>query len=185
MNDQIFEGKKGRLLGSKSVLGLSANEKTFLLITPTLAGALLGWALPGIAGWAGKLPFIPFQGILRWIGTFENNWIPIITAGLGALAGIAFALYVLNESLSITVSREEAVIFHKDMKIVLVKDDVKAVFPEGKDIVFADREGAELYRGQADVSRKSAALRRDLAKLGVMIHDEERRQYIRMNKAAG
>src|SRR5690625_7541972 len=74
---------------------------------PPILGALIGWFIPTIAGWAIKIPFIPFEGVLEWIAALESQWVSVIAAFIGVLAGVFFIFYAFSESLKITITDKE------------------------------------------------------------------------------
>lgn len=220
---------------NETVLGLTKSDKIILIIFPPLLGALVGWFLPTLAGWAAKIPFIPFGGPLEWISEADNNWIPFIGLIIGLIAGIFFTMYAFYESLKITIANQELKLNILGKNETLTKNQISAAFAEGKQLVLLGKEGMELFRGEIeekkdimeeafkqhgypwkaedpfktdyqrwvvnhpdvpshvntllsareralknDQKAEAEALRKDLAQLGVIIRDEEKRQYIRI-----
>jgi uncharacterized membrane protein YgaE (UPF0421/DUF939 family) len=220
---------------NETVLGLSTGEKFLLIIIPPIFGALLGWFIPGIADWAIKIPFIPLEGMLEWIAALESQWVSVIAAIIGVLAGIFFVFYAFSETLKITITDEEVKLNIKDKVNNLRKKDISAIYTEGKDLVFLNIAGNELFRGQPESKKEliseafrqyrypwkkmdpfknqyqrwvddhpdfpphvnallsareqalkkeeteeAKVLRKDLTDHGVVIRDEDKRQYIRI-----
>lgn len=139
----------------ETVLGLSTGDKAFLIIIPPILGAILGWFLPTIAGWIIKLPFIPFQGVLEWLSTLESPWVAIITASIGAIAGIIFTLYAFSETLSIRIKDTEKELWlkMKGKETIIHKNDISAIYLDRKKLVILDTNGAELYRETTDTKK--------------------------------
>ncbi|KIL74027.1 MULTISPECIES: YqeB family protein [Bacilli] len=137
----------------ETVLGLSTGEKVILIIMPPVLGALLGWFIPTIAGWAIKIPFIPFEGVLEWIAALESQWVSVIAAFIGVLAGVFFIFYAFSESLKITITDKEVKLNFKEKVNNIHKKEISAIYMEGKDLVFLSTGGNELFRGQP-VSKK-------------------------------
>ncbi|MFC4403031.1 hypothetical protein [Gracilibacillus xinjiangensis] len=222
---------------NETVLDVTASEKALITIIPPIIGAILGWYIPTILEWIIKLPFIPFQGILEWLATLESNWIPIISTILGGVAGIFFSNFVFHEILKIIVTDEEVKLNIRKSVEIFKKREISSIYMEGKQLVFLNREGMELFRGHPDYKRQliieafkehhypwkeedpfedeyqrwvpghpglpqyvnallaareqalideetkeAKILRKDLAKLGVVIRDNGKRQYVRMAK---
>ncbi|MCK0472746.1 AtpZ/AtpI family protein [Halalkalibacter sp. APA_J-10(15)] len=141
-------------MNNGTVLGLSNGEKAILIIVPPILGALLGWFIPAIAGWAIKIPFIPFGGVLEWIATLESQWVSVIGVFLGVIAGIFFVFYAFSETLKITITDEEVKLNYKESVNTIHKTDTSAIYMEGKDLVFLGTEGNELFRGQPESKKK-------------------------------
>lgn len=224
-------------MNKQTVLGLSTIDKGIIIVIPPILGALLGWFIPTIANWVIKLPFIPFEGVLEWVATLESHWVTVIAATIGVLAGIFFAVYAFSETLKIIITDEEVKLSVKENIKTIHKNDISAIYVEGKHLVFLDTDGVELFRGQPESkkeliseafrqhkypwtdkdpfenqyqrwianhpdfpphvnallsareralkneeSEEAKVLRKDLANLGVVIRDEDKRQYVRIVK---
>lgn len=222
-------------MNNETVLGLSFGEKVILIFIPPILGGLFGWFLPIIADWALKIPFIPFEGVLEWIAALESQWVSVIAAILGMVAGIFFVFYAFSESLKITITDEEVKLNVKEKVNNIHKKEISAIYMEGKDLVVLSAEGNELFRGQAESKKvlvsealrqhrypwkdkdpfenqyqrwvadhpdfppqtnallsareralkneeieEAKVLREDLADHGVVIRDEDKRQYVRI-----
>lgn len=146
--------KGENIVNNETVLGLSKGEKAFIIILPPIFGALIGWFLPTIAGWAIKIPFIPFEGPLEWISTTDNPWVPIIATIVGVLAGVIFALYVFDEILTVVVTDEEVKLNIKQKEKTIPKSEVSTVFIEGKELVIQGTDGSELFRGEHESKKE-------------------------------
>ncbi|OZU87538.1 50S ribosomal protein L29 [Virgibacillus indicus] len=138
----------------ETVLGLSTGEKAILIIVPPILGALFGWFMPTIAGWAIKIPFIPFEGVFEWIAALESQWISVIGVILGVIAGIFFVFYAFSETLRITITDEEVKLNFKEKVNNIYKTETSAIYMEGKDLVFLGTEGNELFRGQPESKKE-------------------------------
>lgn len=143
-------------MNNETVLGLSNGEKAILIIISPIVGALLGWFIPVIAEWVIKIPFMPFARLLEWIASLESQWVSIIAAILGVLAGVFFIFYVFSESLKITITDEEVKLDFKDKASHIQRKELSAIYMEGKELVFLGSGGNELFRGQPE--SKPAAL---------------------------
>lgn len=222
---------------NETVLGLTTGEKALLSIIPPILGALLGWFIPTIADWATNIPLIPFEAALEWIASLESQWVSVIAAFIGVLAGVFFVFYAFSESLKITITDEEVKLYVNEKENNIHKKEISTIYMEGKDLVFLSTNGSELFRGQPeskkelvseafkkhwypwedkdpyenqyqrwvedhpdypqhvnallsareralknDESEEAKVLRKDLADYGVVIRDQDKRQYVRIVK---
>ena len=222
---------------NETVLGLTTGEKVLLSIIPPILGALLGWFIPTIADWATNIPLIPLEAALEWIASLESQWVSVIAAFIGVLAGVFFVFYAFSESLKITITDEEVKLYVNEKENNIHKKEISTIYMEGKDLVFLSTNGSELFRGQPeskkelvseafkkhwypwedkdpyenqyqrwvedhpdypqhvnallsareralknDESEEAKVLRKDLADYGVVIRDQDKRQYVRIVK---
>nr|WP_242978066.1 hypothetical protein [Clostridium botulinum] len=82
-----------------TLLNFSKTDKVILWLGFPLIGLVLGWFLPSIAKWGISLPWIPFQGPLKLIASYNEAWVDIVTMILGLIAGITLTLFSFHESL--------------------------------------------------------------------------------------
>lgn len=224
-------------MNNETVLWLSKSEKAILIIISPVLGALSGWFVSKIAEWLIKIPFIPFEGPLKWITTFEGFWVSIIGMVVGVIAGIIFTLYAFHETLKVSISDSEVRLEVKEKAETIMKKDIFSIFMEDKQLILLGANGTELYRGKPEAKENLIAdafihhgypwaekdpfenqyqrwvadhpdfpshvntllaareralkndeleethiLRNDLTKLGVVIRDEDKRQYVRIVK---
>src|SRR5690625_2142659 len=140
--------KRRQILNDETVLGLSKGDKATLIIIPPILGAVLGWFAPIIAEWLIKLPFIPFKGVLEWMLTWDGYWVPIIAMGLGLIAGIIFTSYAFLETLKITLSDEEVKLEVKGQVATINKQDISAIFMEGKHLTILGADRSEEHTSE-------------------------------------
>lgn len=142
-------------MNNETVLGGSSKgDKGITILLFAAIGGVIGWFLPTIAGWLLKLPFIPMEGLFEWIATTDNQLITIITPIVGALAGIALALYAFYEALTITVTDEEIKLNSKQKEKVIQKQDISTIFLDGKHLVILGKDDRELFRGEHEEKKK-------------------------------
>lgn len=142
-------------MNNETVLGgFSKGDKGITIFLFAAIGGVIGWFLPTIAGWLLKLPFIPMEGLFEWIATTDNQLITIITPIVGALAGIALALYAFYEALTITVTDEEIKLNSKQKEKVIQKQDISTIFLDGKHLVILGKDDRELFRGEHEEKKK-------------------------------
>ncbi|MGG4103888.1 DUF308 domain-containing protein [Paenibacillus lautus] len=129
-----------------SDLGLSASDRILIWAVPPLLGAVVGWFIPAIADWATGLAWVPFQGPLELIASIQGPWVVIVTAILGLLAGMVLSHIAIKESLAVRLSDQEIRLRMHDAEQTFTRDEVSAVFLDGKQLVLLGTEGQELYR---------------------------------------
>lgn len=220
-----------------TVLGLTKSDKAILIILPPIIGALIGWFIPTVSGWATKLPFIPFGQVLEWISLQEGILVSVIGLIGGIIVGFIFTQYAFSEALMISITDDEVTLEIHEKVTTLDKSQLSAVFLDKKDLVFLGLKGEEIFRGEHETKpaliaegfldhgfpweevdpyandyarwvpeypsltthenvllsarerelkdnnkEEVISLRTDLAKLGIVIHDENKKQYIRIIK---
>lgn len=117
-------------------------------------GFFIGYFLPQIATWALTLPWVPFQGPLKLIHFFQGDWIHIVLAIIGLIAGIVLAFIAKREILILKITDQEVKLEIKEQVQTLLKNEIAAIFPDGKQLVFLGKSGYELARENNDESLK-------------------------------
>ncbi|MGE6226224.1 YqeB family protein [Paenibacillus chitinolyticus] len=216
-------------------VGLDNASRIILLAGPVLLGGVLGYFIPSLARLALKLPWIPYQGPIEAITSFHGPWVSLVTALLGAAAGLWFTGEAFKEIVFVTLSEQEIQLKKNGRVQTIPKESVRLVFMDGKQMVILGEGGRELARetyeapaeslpaalqpfgytwsGEGDPYKEryarwvpdmpgvsppvnallkareqalqkkekeeAAELRREIAKLGVVVRDEGTRQYWR------
>ncbi|KQL52757.1 hypothetical protein AN964_03975 [Heyndrickxia shackletonii] len=138
----------------KTVIGFSATTGFVLYAGFGALGLLLGYFLPRIATWALKLPWVPFEGPLKLIHSFNGFWVDMIIALVGLIVGLVIASIAVKEILVVTIS-DEAVQLDKDgHKQTIGQKEIDIVFLDGKQLVILGKSGYELAREKIDESPK-------------------------------
>lgn len=200
-----------------------------------LVGAGVIWLLKAFAGWVANLKWAPLQGPFRLIDSIPEPQATIGALALGAVAGLILALLTAQDSLTVTVGRQDAHIRRGGSQgSTYPRDEVTGVFVDAKHLVMlggpvelarekSDLEDRELRRafeghgwpwleadphraefrrwveddpdlppaGNAILRARATAVRKDntadmvefrqeLAKLGVVVRDERKKQYWRL-----
>lgn len=131
-----------------SDLGLSWADRMLVWAVPPLLGAVVGWFLPAIADWATGLAWVPFQGPLELIATIQGPWIVIVTAVLGLLAGMVLSHIAIKESLAVRLSDKEITLRIHETERTFAREEVSAVFLDGKRTGPAGHGGAGALPGE-------------------------------------
>ena len=81
-----------------TVGGFDRTGRAWVIALFVLGGIALGILLPAIARWASDFPWVPFQGPLQLLGSFDQPWLVWGRPILGALIALGFALWVIIDS---------------------------------------------------------------------------------------
>ncbi|MBU8568226.1 hypothetical protein KM914_17730 [Virgibacillus pantothenticus] len=135
----------------ETVLGLKKLDKVFIIVLPVIIGGVLGWYIPAIADWLLTLPFIPMEGLLEKIVSFDRFLVSVIASVIGIILGFAFSWYVFYETLKIQISEQEVQLYIRNTQQVIKKGDITAVFMEQKQLVIQDLDGNESFREVSDI----------------------------------
>lgn len=138
-----------------TLLNFSKTDKVILWLGFPLLGLVLGWFLPSIAKWTSTLPWIPFQGPLNLIASYNGAWVGFITMILGFLAGIMVTIFSFHESLEITIYDEKVKLKLRDDETILKKEDISIVFIDGKQLVLLGNDEKELFRYKQELNRNT------------------------------
>lgn len=136
----------------KTVVGGSKSDRIIIYGGFSGLGAILGYFIPAIAAWALTLPWIPFEGPIKIINSFNGFWLPIILAVVGLIAGVVIAFISINEMLIITITDQEVQLEKDgDQQIIKLKD-INRLFFDKKQLVVLGKSGYELARAKSDES---------------------------------
>ncbi|MDX6155228.1 DUF308 domain-containing protein [Bacillus subtilis] len=135
---------------SHTLIGVTKTAVFFLYAALAIIGFAIGYFIPQIAKWALSLPWIPLEGPLRLITSFQGSTASFITALLGMCAGIWFAHSVIAMLLSVKIT-DHTVEFIKGKKVQTIhSDDIALVFIDHKRLVLLGTAGYELVREEID-----------------------------------
>jgi hypothetical protein len=128
-----------------TTLGFSPSTRGTFLVGLPLLGTALGFFLPRLATAALRLPWVPFQGPIKLVASLHGAW-ALVTALVGAAAGLWFAFMIIKETLAVTITDREVRLAKDDAVRVVARHDVGAVFLDGKQLVLLTTSGEELAR---------------------------------------
>lgn len=131
--------------------GFSTADAAWTLIIMGGAGAAVGALVPLLAGWAATLPWMPFQGPLELLGSFDQSWLVWGRPLLGAVVGLVAALVVVHRSPVLRVSPQQIEVMRGgDVERVLDRASVAAVFSRGSHLVIETAEGRTLLDAELE-----------------------------------
>ncbi|WP_018352647.1 YqeB family protein [Longispora albida] len=199
-------------------------------------GAVAGWLLTLLAQWMTTWPWAPFQGPAKLISSLPEPGRTLGGIGVGLLAGVVLGLLAAHESLTVRVAVSGVDFLRGGKEHHVPRQQVHAVFLDGKQVVVLGPGTAELARETGDLpadalagaftrhgypwlaggdphhaqfrrwaegmdglpagadallkarqkalgkseTRDAAELRAELARLGVVVREEKKRQYWRL-----
>ena len=122
-------------------------------------GAALGALLPLLARWAGDLPWMPFQGPLRLLGSFDEPWLAWGRPVVGLVLGLAVAAWVVADTPVLDVGPDRIRVRRRgEVERVVERAKVGAVHPRGSKLVIVTESGRTLFEG--DVEGDTSRIRR-------------------------
>lgn len=145
--------------------GFDRAGRAWVLVLFGIGGIALGALLPVLAGWAGQLPWMPFQGPLQLIGSFDQAWLVWGRPLLGLLVGLALGLWVLADTPILVVSSEQIEVRRRgNVERVIERDKVAAIYAKGRKTVIETDTGRTLFEGEIEGDR--AVLREAITEHG-------------------
>ncbi|MFG3252699.1 hypothetical protein [Streptomyces sp. NPDC048172] len=147
--------------GAPTKLGHSRTDSVLLLGGLPLLGAGLGLLLPLLARQLVKLPTLPVEKLIEFVATLDETWHFLVLAGAGAALGVVGGLLALTESMEITLTDSRIEVEGDGTDESFARDDVSAVFVDGKELVVLGRDSGHLLRGEpaAAAAELAAAFR--------------------------
>lgn len=138
-----------------TLLNFSKADKVILWVGFPIAGLVLGWFLPRIAKWGSSLPWVPFQGPLKLIASYNGVWVGFITMILGLIAGIALTFLTFHESLEVSIYDDKVILKLRNEETILNKKDILLVFLDKKQLVLLGNDEKEIFRYKQELNEKT------------------------------
>ncbi|MFD3516779.1 hypothetical protein [Streptomyces sp. NPDC058657] len=233
--------KQDATLDGPTVLKQSTRVLALMAAAFLALGAGLGWFVKIAAKWLVTLDWAPLQGPAGLVASIPEPGLTLAATGLGALLGVALALYARFEELSAEVTADHLTLTRKGESWQIPGSKVALAFVADKHFVLLGHDTAELAREKTDLPRDRLAaaltahgytwsdadphqqdfrrwvpgaaglpdgahallraratvlekgsddeqlreLRAELARLGVVVRDDRKRQYWRPTRPAG
>ena len=138
----------------QTVGGFDRDGRTWVIALFGLGGAGIGAVFPLLAGWAAELPWMPFQGPLRLLGSFDQQWLVWGRPVLGLLVGLALAAWVILDSPVLNVDPRRIEVRRRgEVQRVIDRSKVAAVYPKGAKITIETDAGRVLFEGDVEGER--------------------------------
>jgi len=128
-------------------------RRTDRVLTVLLFGAVglgAGFAFPYLAGWASQLPWVPFQGPLQLLGSFDHDWLVWGRPVIGTVVGVGLSLFALRATPVLTLTDERVEIRAGDEVTIIDREKVDGVRRKGRKVVILSATGRELFNGEVE-----------------------------------
>lgn len=134
-----------------TVVKHSAGYHLFLWTAFPLVGALAGWLLSELPGWVDGKP-VPFGFVFRTLDDLSGPVLTIALIALGAVGGAVLSLSAYDEVVRLDISDSTIEVKVTDTAKSYRRDQIDAVFVEGKTMVMQARDTSELVRQKTEHS---------------------------------
>ncbi|MDR8408957.1 hypothetical protein MTP10_09415 [Nonomuraea sp. 3-1Str] len=128
-------------------------ERVLIWVAFPLLGAGAGWLLRYVAGWAASLPWTPFEGPLRLVGSIPPTAFTIGAVALGAVAGLVLAVIADEYTVKVVVDDRQVAVAHRGSRREVPRGSIAAVFLDAKQLVLLGHDTEELVRQGGDLPR--------------------------------
>lgn len=139
--------------GVTRVGGLRPADRWLTVLLFGAVGLGVGFAFPYLARWASELPWMPFQGPLQLLGSFEHDWLVWGRPLIGLALGMVLSLFAIRVSPVLTLSDDRIEIREGDDVTVIEREKVDGVRRRGSKILILSSTGRELFHGEVEGSK--------------------------------
>lgn len=136
-----------------TVGGFDRAARAWVLASFGIGGTLAGVLIPWLAGVAADLPWVPFQGPLQLLGSFDDPWLVWGRPAIAALLGLAGAAWVIADAPVLLISRQDIRVRRRgEVTRVIARDKVDGVYRERGTVIILSATGRELFRDDVEGS---------------------------------
>ncbi len=143
--------------GETQIGGFDTGARALVFSACAAIGIGLGFVVPVLAGWAASLPWMPFQGPLQLIGSFDQGWLVWGRPLIGALLGLAFAGYIVSQSAVLTLADSLITVRTGKNVTTIQREKVDGVRHSGGKVTIVNSSGRELFAGDVEGDRDAIA----------------------------
>lgn len=143
----------GKPVDPAEIGGFEAKDRLFVFGIFGAAGLALGLLLPLLAQWAAQVPWMPFQGPLQLLGSFNNGWLTWVRPLAGLILGLLLALYTIHTSAVLSFSGDLIRVRKGSRETVIRRDQVDGVRRQGGTITILNATGRELFKDDVEGDR--------------------------------
>lgn len=134
--------------------GFDRGGRVWVLVIFAALGAGAGALLPYVAGWAADLPWVPFQGPLELLASFDQAWLTWGRPLLGLVLGLAFAGWTIADSPVLEIEAARVRVRQRgEVQRILERDKIDAVHRKGGTVVIENAQGRVLFSGDVEGDR--------------------------------
>lgn len=140
----------------RRVGGFDRGGQAWVLALFMTGGAGLGALLPLLARWASGLPWVPFQGPLELLSSFDSAWLVWGRPLLGLLAGLGLAAWVLADSPVLEIGPDAVEVRRRgEVERVIPRAKIDAVYRRRGAVVIEGVHGQTLFDADVEGAREA------------------------------
>lgn len=129
-----------------TVGGFDASGRAWVVALFGVGGGAFGALLPLLARLAVQLPWMPFQGPLQLLGSFDQAWLTWLRPAVGLLLGLAFAAWVIMNSPRLHIDGHQVRVERQgSIDRAIDRDKVDAVYRRGSKLIIESAAGRTLF----------------------------------------
>lgn len=137
--------------GQATVVGHGPAERAVVWLGFPVVGAGVVWLLRALVAWAATVPHLPLPGTLRFIGTLPHQQVSLAGLGVGAVAGLILVFLAERDYVTVSVDHHEVRLARAGDARTVRREQVGAVFRDGKHLIILDHATGELARQGGDL----------------------------------
>lgn len=142
----------------KTVLAMPFADRLVMFVGIPALVLLLGLGLPALARWALSWDTaLPFKPVFRFVGAIDKPWEIAVNLTIWLLLATVVVFTAARESMRVTVTDAAMRVEKDDQVRTFARDDVSAVFLDGKKLVVLDQRSRQLLRDTHEASRSTLA----------------------------
>lgn len=139
---------------TRTVGGFDRGGRVWVLVLFGIGGIALGFLLPLLATWAAKLPWMPFQGPIELLGSFDDTWLVWGRPLIGLALGLALAIWVIADSPVLRIGADRIEVRRRgETQRVIERAKVDSVHRRGSTVVIETPGGRTLFKGDVEGDR--------------------------------
>lgn len=142
----------------RTVLGFPLADRLVIYLGVPALFVLVGAGLPFLARWMLSWDTaLPLKPVFRVVGGIDNPWKVAVNVAIWLIIGLFCAFAAKNESAEATLSDDRLRLGSGDTATTVARDDVAAVFLDGKNLVVLDHESRQRFRDRPQAPAKVLA----------------------------
>lgn len=134
--------------------GFDTSGRAWVLGIFAALGAGAGALLPYVAGWVADLPWVPFQGPLELVASFDQTWLTWGRPVVGFLIGLGLAAWTITDSPVLEIGPARVRVRQRgEVQRILDRAKIDAVHRKGGTVVIENAQGRILFSGDVEGDR--------------------------------
>ncbi|WP_344306909.1 YqeB family protein [Brevibacterium samyangense] len=132
---------------------LTRTDITVLAGGFAIAGGALGWFLPVLVTWVGRIPFLDLPQVVTWAAALESPAMAVVRPGAGVLLGLLVTALVAFTTTNLEIHDDRIVIDGHDGRREIRRTSCAGVWFEDGNLVVLGTGGGTLFRGSVEGNR--------------------------------